>query len=81
MNALSRNFGNLSNHLEQMSFDLANDVNLDFKVNYQGTRELIRNLNIDIIRCHEDVVNCKKITENTRESYIRSLKKVEDFKN
>lgn len=80
ISALSRNFGNLSCHLEQMSFDLKNDVNHDFKSNQKETKNLIVNLKNNMVQSHEEVISCKRRTENTRDSYIKLLKKVDDFK-
>ena len=80
ISALSRNFGNLSSHLEQMSFDLQNDVNHDFRSNELETKKLIYNLKNDLQSSHDEVLVQKKKTSNARDGYIKLLKKVEDFK-
>ena len=79
--ALSRNFGNLSSHLEQMSFDLKNDVNHDFKSNQKETKDLIRNLKQNMSESIQSVVSCKKKTIGKRNLYVKTLTTIEEESN
>lgn len=74
--ALSRNFGNLSCHLEQMSFDLKNDVNHDFKSNQEETKELIRSLKKNMRHSIQQVAACRKATIYKRNTYVKALGKI-----
>ena len=59
-----------------MSFDLKNDMNVDFKSNQKETKTLIENLKDDIIKSYEDMINQRAKTYNIRTSYVKMLKKV-----
>lgn len=48
--ALSRNFDNIGNHLEQMAYDLTNDVTVDFKSNSRETRGVIQKLKDGLVK-------------------------------
>lgn len=50
VNALSRNFDNIGNHLEQMSYDLTSDVTGDFENNSKKTKKLISNLKNELVK-------------------------------
>lgn len=57
VNALSRNFDNIGNHLEQMAYDLTNDVTEDFENNSKETKYIINNLKKNLVHRYQKKYN------------------------